>query len=433
MDRIRNEFIRGTVHVGRFGDKVREVVMLLVLRLGDQFYKDAIEHCRSYNARLCAERTVRMPFLDSQTGVAQNNCYIWMEKRHRGPGLASGQMYTYPARCWRKKRRLHPPIDPQLRLCELRLGLLNHWLSSPKKASITGLKDYRPVALTSVVMKTFEKLVLAHLKKVTEQLLDPLQFAYRANRSVDDAVNMGLNYILQHLDCPGTYARILFVDFSSTFNTIIPGILHSKLLNLTISPAICQWITSFLTGRKQQGRGSSLCGKRYKNRPGLSYHYTHTHLAEEEGVEEREPEVPQSPPDKKTQNHKLQKGLDGAVIANDYCDFCLGDSGSNRKTGQAEELVSCSDCGRSGHPTCLQFTENMMQAVRTYQWQCIECKSCSLCGTSENDDQLLFCDDCDRGYHMYCLKPPMTQPPEEGSTHKQVTQELVGPKAGTSM
>ncbi|MBN3270849.1 DPF3 protein, partial [Polyodon spathula] len=89
--------------------------------LGDQFYKEAIEHCRSYNARLCAERSVRLPFLDSQTRVAQNNCYIWMEKRHRGPGLASGQMYTYPARCWRKKRRLHPPEDPQLRLCELRL------------------------------------------------------------------------------------------------------------------------------------------------------------------------------------------------------------------------------------------------------------------------------------------------------------------------
>lgn len=38
------------------------------------------------------------------------------------PGQAAGQMYTYPARCWRKKRRLHPPLDPQLRLCELRLG-----------------------------------------------------------------------------------------------------------------------------------------------------------------------------------------------------------------------------------------------------------------------------------------------------------------------
>lgn len=27
-------------------------------------------------------------------------------------------------------------------------------------------------------------------------------------------------------------------------------------------------------------------------------------------------------------------------------------------------------------------------------------------------DQLLFCDDCDRGYHMYCLNPPLTEPPE---------------------
>lgn len=31
-----------------------------------------------------------------------------------------------------------------------------------------------------------------------------------------------------------------------------------------------------------------------------------------------------------------------------YCDFCLGDSRENKKTGGSEELVSCSDCGRSG-------------------------------------------------------------------------------------
>lgn len=47
-----------------------------------------MEQCHNYNARLCAERSVRLPFLDSQTGVAQSNCYIWMEKRHRGPGEA---------------------------------------------------------------------------------------------------------------------------------------------------------------------------------------------------------------------------------------------------------------------------------------------------------------------------------------------------------
>ncbi|XP_062296036.1 zinc finger protein DPF3-like isoform X2 [Scomber scombrus] len=95
--------------------------------LGDQFYKDAIEQCRSYNARLCAERSVRLPFLDSQTGVAQNNCYIWMERHHRSPGVAAGQMYTYPARCWRKKRRLHNTSDPRLGIYGLQLdsGLMS--------------------------------------------------------------------------------------------------------------------------------------------------------------------------------------------------------------------------------------------------------------------------------------------------------------------
>ncbi len=121
----------------------------------------------------------------------------------------------------------------------------------PKKPKITGLNDYRHVALTSVAMKSFKRLVLAYLKDITGPLLDPLQFAYRANRSVDDAVNMGLHYILQHLDRPGTYVRILFVDFSSAFNTIIMDTLHNKLTQLSVPTSVCQWIKSFLTDRQQ--------------------------------------------------------------------------------------------------------------------------------------------------------------------------------------
>lgn len=43
-----------------------------------------------------------------------------------------------------------------------------------------------------------------------------------------------------------------------------------------------------------------------------------------------------------------QKGPDGTVIPNNYCDFCLGGSNMNKKSGRPEELVSCADCGRSG-------------------------------------------------------------------------------------
>ncbi|XP_043064360.1 zinc finger protein DPF3 isoform X2 [Drosophila ficusphila] len=107
-----------------------------------------------------------------------------------------------------------------------------------------------------------------------------------------------------------------------------------------------------------------------------------------------------------------------------YCDFCLGDQRENKKTNMPEELVSCSDCGRSGHPSCLQFTANMIVSVKRYRWQCIECKYCSICGTSDNDDQLLFCDDCDRGYHMYCLSPPLTTPPEGSWSCKLCVEEF---------
>ena len=47
------------------------------------------------------------------------------------------------------------------------------------------------------------------------------------------------------------------------------------------------------------------------------------------------------------------KTMHGKEVAKSlgYCDFCLGDASSNKKTGKAEELVSCAECGRSGKYT----------------------------------------------------------------------------------
>ena len=121
----------------------------------------------------------------------------------------------------------------------------------PKKPSIANLNDYRPVALTSVVMKVFERLVLRSLKAATDHQLDPHQFAYRANRSVDDAVALALHHILQHLESSGTYARVLFVDFSSA---IIPRKLFNKLIYMGVERSLCVWILDFLQDRPQSVR-----------------------------------------------------------------------------------------------------------------------------------------------------------------------------------
>ncbi|KAK3559103.1 hypothetical protein QTP86_004117 [Hemibagrus guttatus] len=90
-------------------------------------------------------------------------------------------------------------------------------------------------------MKSFERLVLAYLKNITGPLPDHLHFVYRANRSMDDAVNTGLHFILQHLDESGTCVRLLFVDFSSAFNTIIPTLLRTKLTQLSLPSSLLKF------------------------------------------------------------------------------------------------------------------------------------------------------------------------------------------------
>uniref|UniRef100_G3TEZ7 histone acetyltransferase n=1 Tax=Loxodonta africana TaxID=9785 RepID=G3TEZ7_LOXAF len=80
------------------------------------------------------------------------------------------------------------------------------------------------------------------------------------------------------------------------------------------------------------------------------------------------------------------------------CSFCLGTKESNREK-KPEELLSCADCGSSGHPSCLKF--------------CPECKTCSACRIQgKNADNMLFCDSCDRGFHMECCDPPLSRMPK---------------------
>ena len=96
---------------------------------------------------------------------------------------------------------------------------------------VTCQNDYRPVALTSVAMKCFERLVMDQINTIIPEFLDPLQFAYRSNRSTDDAICIALHTALSHLDKRNTYVRMLLIDYSSAFNTIVPSkLIHFILL-----------------------------------------------------------------------------------------------------------------------------------------------------------------------------------------------------------
>ncbi len=118
----------------------------------------------------------------------------------------------------------------------------------PKNNKPSCLNDYRPVALTSIVMKVFERLVKSHICSSIPVTLDPLQFAYHPNRSTDDAISHILHSSLKHIDSSnGNFARLLF-------NTIVPIKLASKLTDLGLNTSLCDWIQDFLTGRVSESR-----------------------------------------------------------------------------------------------------------------------------------------------------------------------------------
>ncbi len=49
----------------------------------------------------------------------------------------------------------------------------------------------------------------------------------------------------------GNYVRLLFIDYSSAFNTIVPIKLAFKLTDLGLNSSLCDRIQNFLTGRPQ--------------------------------------------------------------------------------------------------------------------------------------------------------------------------------------
>jgi len=77
----------------------------------------------------------------------------------------------------------------------------------PKKPHPLENNDFRPVALTSIIMKCFEKYIVSLLKNEVMSKLDPWQFGCS-----DDAVGSITHLVSKHLDDSKAYAHLLFID-----------------------------------------------------------------------------------------------------------------------------------------------------------------------------------------------------------------------------
>ncbi len=134
-------------------------------------------------------------------------------------------------------------------------------LSSSERTSTGSYSQTLPYILKTIIfnnfkinilIKVFERLLKKHICSSIPATSDPLRFAYRPNRSTDDAISQVLHSSLTHIDSKnGNYVRLLFIDYSSAFNTIVPTKLAVKLSDLGLNTSLCDWIQDFLTGRPQ--------------------------------------------------------------------------------------------------------------------------------------------------------------------------------------
>lgn len=392
--------------------------------LGTGKYKDLVTNTKSFSRKINEERKMRLPYVCGQTGVAQKHYNTSKRASERMPGARLGQVYSYPQKKWQKKNYQY--------LAHFMLP--KHLRYAAEERAALALQEH-PVVTEESNSNSQDKWGDFYMNDDEYAMADPgsepesdSDFEYegrgakrgkgrksamkikpsRSSRSsrrmedeamspVPDRSQRASRRTMPDSPGPSTPSRppgmmpnpVMGMPRQMPGHPGHPGMMPGAPPGHPGHPG--------LPGHPGHPGHPGMMQGPPPGAPGHNGHYPPHHY---QPILPAPPKQPTPPAPKRI------------AEPSDYCDFCLGGKDNNKKTGTAEELIGCSECGRSGHPTCLQFTANMLISVKKYPWQCIECKTCTLCGTSENDDKLLFCDDCDRGYHMYCLVPPMKVAPE---------------------
>ena len=111
-------------------------------------------------------------------------------------------------------------------------------------------KSYRPVSLTSHIIKVFERIIRTAIVKYLEDnnLLPEDQHAYIKDRST-------LSQLLNHVEEAISYwedgkaTDTMYLDFAKAFDKVDHDILCHKLRALGITGKVGVWIKEFLTGK----------------------------------------------------------------------------------------------------------------------------------------------------------------------------------------
>ena len=122
-----------------------------------------------------------------------------------------------------------------------------------KKGDQGAPENYRPVALTSIATKIFEKIVREKLQHYLEEnnLYNSSQHGFRPGRSCLSQLLAHIERLISHLQ-DNENVDVIYLDFSKAFDKVDHRILLHKLKINRVRGQLLNWIQSFLTARHQR-------------------------------------------------------------------------------------------------------------------------------------------------------------------------------------
>ena len=131
------------------------------------------------------------------------------------------------------------------------------FIPKPGKKTYCKPSSWRPISLTSFMLKTLERLIDWHIKtpELVARLRSVNQFAYLRGASTDSALHRYVSNIEKSLKSQEVAIGVL-LDIEGAFNKVLKAIIIRNLLRLNISVIIVRWIAAMLSNREV----TSICG-----------------------------------------------------------------------------------------------------------------------------------------------------------------------------
>jgi len=124
------------------------------------------------------------------------------------------------------------------------------FIPKPGRSTYSGPRDYRPISLTSFLLKTIERLVDRYLRDEALAIvpLHPDQHAYQAGKSVETALHQLVVRVEKVLD-QQEIALGAFLDIEGAFNNTCYDTMCDALVRRGSEYNIVRWIKATLEGR----------------------------------------------------------------------------------------------------------------------------------------------------------------------------------------